>query len=417
MFKQSLGLVSLQIVSILIGVFSFVFVAKNVNPNTYSLVAISTMIITIVTIFSTTGLEQFNLRHLLGWEVTKNTQRIKILIQLSILSRVYLSIFINILLIPLYFYLSIFQYDGNYLTLFLSVGVASIFSSITDSIYQIYRSLNRALKFQSVSIVTNSIFKILAISLFMKLGIEFFILIGLIGNLFLVGYFLFEFSKKYSIELYFQTNIKFVLSKLRKSNIRIFRRSAYISYLYRSSDQLVVSIFAPPSIIGSYGFCKNILDLSNVLLQNIFDPLIQRLVEFRNNSNKYNSYLNKVIKTRNLLMIFMLILLPLFYFEEMILLNFNQYPNILSYLIFIYFSQFLYLANVIDIGKITLFEGEKVYLKIVLIQSIVMLLFQFIFLNLSYKLLFLNFTISNLSISFYIFYLRKSKKIFVNEAR
>jgi hypothetical protein len=113
----------------------------------------------------------------------------------------------------------------------------------------------------------------------------------------------------------------------------------------------------------------------------------------------------------------MLILLPLFYFEEMILLNFNQYPNILSYLIFIYFSQFLYLANVIDIGKITLFEGEKVYLKIVLIQSIVMLLFQFIFLNLSYKLLFLNFTISNLSISFYIFYLRKSKKIFVNEAR
>ncbi len=417
MYKQSIGLVTLQLFSIFLGVFSFLYVAKNVNPNIFSIVAVSSMITTIVTIFSTTGLEQYNIRNLLKWRLTENISRIKILIELSLKSRIYLSIILNICLTPLYIFLSVYKYNSEHLVLFISVGLLSVFSSVADSIFQIYKSLNRTLDYQFVSVAFLSIFRILSILAFINYSIYHYIIIGLFANLFITFYFLIKLKNELSIGLNFNLKIKKSILLLNKSNINIFRKATYISYLYRSSDQLLISLLAPVNVIGSYGFCKNILDLINVLLQNIFEPLIQRFIEFKNDSKAYINYFNKVLYTRNILMILMILISPVFYFTNDLLIFFkiNHYPNLFYYFIFIYTAQFFYLNNVLDIGKITLFESEKFYFRIILIQSISMLLFLLLFINISDKLLFLNFTLSNICVYLFI-YLKKKNKAFIDVA-
>ena len=76
MFKKSFQVLLIQIVGILLGLFSIYFIAGDMNPEVYSLVGIYTIIASILLTFSDLGLETTMMREALFWKEHADHEKI-----------------------------------------------------------------------------------------------------------------------------------------------------------------------------------------------------------------------------------------------------------------------------------------------------------------------------------------------------
>jgi hypothetical protein len=96
--KQSYGLIILQIIGIIVGLFSILWVAGSFPSEVYAIVGVQVVISSILVVFSNTGLGAHAIRKILLWTEVNDLVKIKKIIALAIGFRV---LFATIVVLPM----------------------------------------------------------------------------------------------------------------------------------------------------------------------------------------------------------------------------------------------------------------------------------------------------------------------------
>ena len=143
MLKQSIGITLIQIFSLLLSLYSVFYVAANISPETYSLLAVNNIIASIYTIFSNVGFETYAIRNVLAWKKEKNYTKIKKFISQTILLRIVLAFILQVPVIIYIIYISHNKFDGQFYGLFILMSIAGIFSAVKNSSFLLLKSFNK----------------------------------------------------------------------------------------------------------------------------------------------------------------------------------------------------------------------------------------------------------------------------------
>lgn len=410
MFRQSIYLLILQVASVLIGAISVFYVAGAENSDSYAIVGVFNIISSISLIFTNTGIETYAIRNVLNWQSQGKFIEVKTVISQSIIYRLILSV---IVLIPLYAYtnyLSNTKYYNDYDSLFITLSILTIFKNIHETLILLFKSFNKYLHSQLSNYFVNVFGKLIALYFYTTYGLNTYLIIlsllPIVGSIPLIIYIIkwIDVSLVFNKE-YFRNSIL---------NSKSFALSSYISYIYNYIDQIIVSLFLPSNILGSFTVCKSMYNIIKQSIENIFDPLTQSLVRFKHDSFNFNFHFKKISKLSFKLFILMIITSPIviYYIDEIVvLLRLNQYTNIQNYLVYIYISQILFMIFKTKLDVINLFFNKIYYLKMSIFNSIVVLLSFVLVINLNTNLIFSHLIISNLIITIYVFTIYQKHKI------
>jgi len=393
--KQSVGLIILQFFGIALGLISTFWVAGSISSDLYAVVGIQTVISSITTVFSNTGIETYAIRNVLAWREANKDDIIKITVSRAILIRTFIAL---VLTLPLYIYikwLSIHKFNGQHYKIFILMVIFSVFSALNDSFILILKAFNRYLVAAFISYFTNVFGRIIALIIFLKYG--FFVYIYLIISLPIITTIPVIFMLKEWLKFKGILDIKQIIKDLKLA--REFGLSAYINYLFNYFDQLAVSILLTPEILGSYTIGKRFWSITKQFIENIFDPLTQNLIKYKNTPQKINVRLIKIYKLKNIFFSFSLLIFPIifcFLDEFLKLLNIYHYPYLLNYILFIYISNIIFIQFKIKYDLIALFYKAKIFLFLTLIQGVISILFFTIITLTRFDFLFLNLIITNI---------------------
>lgn len=372
--SQSTKLLVLQVFNIIIGFFSTFWVAGELSPEIFAIIGINEVIISFINVFSNTGLETYAIRNVLYWKEQKNDLKIKEVIIQSIVVRCLLS---SCLVLPVLFYvvyISKHKFDGQYLGLFITMAFLSIFSAVNNSVVLLLKSFNRY--FLSALITSSiSIFgKLLALLLFLKFGFATYIITIITIPVIVTVPILFILKDKYSFKMgLWKENL---VDNLKESKHFVF--SSYVSYLYNFSDQLIISFAFSAEIIGSLSIGKKVFGIFKMVIENIFDPVIQGFIKFKNDSNRLELEMNKILKIKNVLLLLSIFSLPfVFIFREdfLLLLNLGKYPHLDWFLVSIYISIVVLIELKVKYDFVSLFYSSYYYFKLNLFSAILSIIF------------------------------------------
>jgi len=396
--KQSLKLVILQIFSIILGFISVFWIASSIPTKEYAIIGIYNIISVLILVFSNTGLESVGIRNILVWQKSNKKHKIRLLITRAIILRFVVSILIFLPLIVYSYYISLNKFNSNYFDLFLVMGLLSIPKAINDSTILILKAFNKYFQAILTSYTINVFGKIIALILYVKYGfityIYFIMLLPLLLNIPIL-YMLREYISFKGI-----FNFKEIKESLKES--KFFAFSSYISYLFNSIDQLLVSIFVSAEFLGSFTLAKSLLSMSKTFIENIFDPMTQRLVKHKNIINNLRIELEKILIIKKYIFILSLILFPviiIFLDNILISLNLDKYQFLDYFIIGIYFSQVLYIYSKVKYNLIFLFYPEKNFFRVTLLRSIISIFFMVITLFINIKLIFIYIIAANIYIT------------------
>lgn len=409
--KQSIGLILLQLIGVILSFVSIYLIAGTLPPEIYAITGVYTIISGLIVVFSNTGIETHGFRELLAWKESGHHESIKQLVTQSI---VYRTIFASIAFIPLIFYLlyiSKYKFHGEHLVLFYIMGFVSISRATNDSIELIHRAFNNYLLPTLSKYIVEVFGKIFAILIFLKFGFLSYIIFVIFLPILVMAPLLYLIKDWIDFKGVFQK--KNAIKILKES--RTFQVSSYISYIYNYLDQLLVSLFLSVDVLASFSIAKSFLSIGKTFIENIFDPLVQKLVIYKNNFEKLSIEIKKVFKIRSLLVLISIIIFPFFliYNDTIIkFLNLQKYIFINRYMIFIYLSQIAYLCVKVESNYISLFTSKQYYLKQTLYSATISI-FCFLLIILSdVKYLFLNVLIANIIL--YFIFLNIYNKLKIN---
>ena len=353
----------------MIGLFSIFWVAGNIPAKTFAILGVYQVISGIMLVFSNTGLETFAIRNVLAWREEKKYEKIKQLVSQAILLRFIVSL---VLLIPAgtyAIYISINKFNGEYLDIFILMALFSVIGAVNNSIVLLLRSFNRyftaSLIMYSISIFS----RFIALFVFIKYGFYpyIYVTIFLPVIIFLSSVFVIKDWLSFKGIL----DIKQLTSTLKESKAFLF--SSYVSYSYNHMDQLIVSIFLSPEFLSSFSIGKRVLLFSKTFIENIFDPMIQKLVQYKNKKTVITQKLTKIYKIRNIIIGASILLSPilLLYIDDFILqINLKKYLHLNYFIIIILISQIMHVGMKVNYNFISLFYPASLYFKLTIFLSI-----------------------------------------------
>lgn len=378
--RQGLGLVALQIVSIILGFVTVFYVASGIEPEVYSLVGIYAVISTFLVSLSLLGIESAAIRNILYWENTGRIARIKRYISTAILSR----LIMYLLLLPLVFgysyYMSESKFDGQHFDLFLLFAFVSFFSVINMSIRLSLVAFNKYLLAALPDFFVNIFGRLIALYVFTVYGFQSFILV-LVSLPFLTSLFLVFLIKNWVSPQYLLSikSLK-IIAKRNKS----LAGANVVQFGFNSADQLLISLFVAPEIFATFSLAKQVEQIGKKFIENVFDPLVQRLVKYKANAEQLYQAKNKVKKihfwccagalSSGLLAIYLVDYGVSF-------LEIDKYPFINYYFYFAIISSILYLINKFDYDIIALFSPIKQVFKMEIFRTVTFICVFLIFLN------------------------------------
>ncbi len=357
--KTTFLLLLIQLANIITGFFSIYFIASSVSPDIYSIIGVHTIVCAFVIAFSFVGQESVLSRNLLYWQRIKCNNKIDYIISNTLYSRVFLSIIIIILMIIYVSLYSHYKLKSRYLIELILLTFSSIFYSLNTSFTLIQRGFNRFISAAICSLITGTFIKILALVALSHYGFNYFIYITALSPVIVTVYFFISIKKHLSIK-YLRLNIRNEIKKNKN-----FILSNYLNFSKNFLDQILCSIFLSAEYFATYNIMKKIEDTLRLVIENIFDPLSQKLIKFKNTSSLgIEAY--KIKKIRNILTIIALIsiisIIP--YIEDLILLvNLNNYPYLYFSIVIVLISQLIYLISKPDINIISLLYNPLTILK------------------------------------------------------
>lgn len=404
--KQSIGLVILQIVGVSLGLVSVFWIAGSLPSEIYAIVGIYNVISTFIVVFSNTGFETYAIRNVLVWQQTGENDKIKLIVTQAIAYRTILASFVLLPMIGYIVYISANKFDGQYLELFILMGLFSIIKATNDATVLLLRAFNKYFTAALVTYSVNVFGKILALILFFKYGFNVYIFTIIVLPIVITVPALYMMHKWINFKDVF--NIKNIIEGFRQS--KSFALSSYISYIFNFFDQLIISIFLSPEILGSFTVAKNLLNICKTFIENIFDPLIQNLVRVKNNIQARQFKLKKIFIVRNILLVLSITSIPmvLLYIDEALaIIRLDSYVYLNYFVIFIYFSQIAYVGMKVKHNYIMLFYASNYYLRLTVINASLSILFFIIITAFDVKLVFLYILFTNLCMMFYTSYIYK----------
>lgn len=403
--KQSVGLVILQVLGIVVGLVNTFWVAGSIPSKLYAVVGIQGVISSIIIIFSNTGLETHGIRNILLWKEKGEILKIKRNITQAITIRTLLATVIFLPMIGYASYISRYKFNSQYLLLFIAMGACAIASALNDAVILMLKAFNKYLFAAFVSYSVNVFGRVVALFLFFSFGFDAYIITIMLLPL------LITLPVIYIIKEWFDFKGSFIIKELtmQLKIAKPFALSSYISYLFNYFDQLIVSLFLTTEVLGSFTMGKNILGISKQLIENIFDPLIQNLVRFKEKSDILREKLLKIFKLRNILIAIGFLIFPIiFVFLDTIIACFNltHYPYLDVFIISIFVGQIAHIGVKIKYNFIALFYQSTYYLKLTIVNaSLSVLTFILVsFVNIEY--IFIYIAITNIIMIFitrYIF--------------
>lgn len=393
--KQSIGLIILQFFGIVLGLVSVFWIAGSLPPDVYAVVGVYSVISIFIMVFSSTGIETVAIRNVLFWSERGEGEKIKLIVSQAIIYRLVLSTIIVLPIMGYAVYISKYKFENHHLSLFIIMSVFSIAQALNDSIVLILKAFNKYLAAAFITYSVNVFGKLIALFLFFQYGFITYIYTLLILPLITIIPFFLIVKKWINLNGVFVRSNFLVAIKEAKS----FRLSSYIGYSYGYLDQLLVSIFMSAEILGSFTLAKSLLSIAKNFIENIFDPLMQNLVRYKNNAVAMQIKLNKIIKVRDILLLIAFLLLPftiIYIDRSLTLLNLDNYLYLNYFAILIYLSQIAYIGMKIKYNYITLFFQASHYLRLTAINAIVSLFFFIVVISINVKFVFSYILLTNL---------------------
>jgi len=399
--QESLSLILLQIVGILLGLFSAFYIAGELDPATYSLIGVYAIISNLSLVFSNTGMETQGIRTILDLQASDKVEELRRLVTVAISARFMVAL-VFVIPIGLYgYYMSLTKFGGDYLLLILLMPVAGIVRAVNDSVNLILKGFNKYFLSAFSMYLVSSLGRIIGLLAFIKFGLEAYFI-----ALFFVPVFATALSLKYLWNFIdWKNRLDFLLVRRLSKRARPFLWSAYLSYLYTNLDQLLVSIFLRAEVLGTFTLAKNFWNISKTFIENIFDPMCQRGVRFKNDKGRLKElYASSVRVQKFILLIICLFSLIIWRNLDMLinLVELQKYDELDYFIYSIVFSSFLYVLLKVKLNFVTLFLSPQVYLRITVFQTILALFlllvslvfcqnFIFAYLGLTYLTLYLYF--------------------------
>ena len=141
--NQSLALVILQVFGVVLGFVSVFYVAGTLSAEVYAVVGIYNVISIFIVVFSNTGIETHGIRNILALQETGENIKIKLIVTQAILYRIILACFVVLPMIVYAIYVSKQKFEGQYLELFVFMGLFGIAKAINDSTLLLLRAFNK----------------------------------------------------------------------------------------------------------------------------------------------------------------------------------------------------------------------------------------------------------------------------------
>jgi O-antigen/teichoic acid export membrane protein len=398
--KQSLGLVILQVFGIALGFVSVFYVAGTLSAEVYAVVGIYNVISIFIVVFSNTGIETYGIRNILALQEIKEDSKIKLIVTQAIFYRTILACIVVFPIVFYAIYVSEQKFQGQYLELFLFMSFLSITKAINDSSILLLRAFNKYFAAALATYSVNVFGRLLALFLFIQFGFNSYIYTIILLPLLVTIPVIYMLREWISLEGVFQKENLLKVFKESKS----FALSGYISYAFNFLDQLLVSIFMSAEVLGSFSVAKSIYSISKTFIENIFDPIVQDLVRYKNNSKLIDLKLGKIFKIRNILLLISLLILPfvIIYINELIMvLGLDKYLFLNYFVVFIYLSQIASIAMKVKFNYIALFYEPSFYLRLTIIYALLSILFFTVVIVIDIKFIFSHMLLTNLILIIY----------------
>lgn len=398
--KQSFSLVILQFFGIVLGLISVFYVAGTISAEVYAVVGIYNIISIFIVVFSNTGIETYGIRNVLAWQEAGENNKIKQIVTQAILYRTILACFVVIPVFGYAIYVSKQKFNGQYLELFIFMGLFGITKAVNDSTLLLLRAFNKYFAAALASYSVNVFGRLLALFLFIKFGFNAYIYTIILLPLLVTIPILFMLRKWISLQGVFQKEN--MLKVFQES--KAFGLSSYISYVFNSLDQLLVSVFMSAEILGAFSVAKSIYSIAKTFIENIFDPMIQNLVRYKNNIKFIELKLKKIFKIRNILLFISIIFFPfiIIYIDKVILiLGLDRYPFLNYFVVFIYLSQIASVGMKVKYNYIALFYEASFYLRLTIVYALLSILFFIFVILIDVKFIFSYVLLTNLILIFY----------------
>lgn len=303
--KQSFVLIFVQLLAVIVGLFTTLFMAVKLPPELFAIIGIHAISTSVIVTFSNTGLETLALRNILFWKKNNKFRIIDLITTQAVMSRAFMSIFYACIFVVYSFYISLVKFNGEYLVFFLLFVVSGVFMSINDSLRLILKANNRFVEAVTSAYYVSVFGKLIAVFLFVKIGLEAYLYTVILLPLTVFPY-LFILNKK---------NIKAkhinrgMFSHILKSKDLAF--SSYFSYFIKSVDQLLVSLFMSPEFLGVFSLAKKLVEFLKTFIANFFDPVLQKFIRDKGN---FDALMPKLKAIHQWKIVFVLLLIILIVF-------------------------------------------------------------------------------------------------------
>lgn len=361
MLKQSYLYLILQFLNIFVGLFVTLYIAQNVDIQTFAIFAIYIVITTIFMTFSFLGYETMLIRNILHWQNTNQSNKIINYISYAIFSRLITSAILIIPILIYIYYINIFKFNNEHFLLFSSFIIAGIFTSLTNANGLILKAFNRYILSFSIMTLSSLIGRLVAVYIFTIEGFN-----GFIVTLIMIPIISFVISFLYLKEYFSFKQIRYkYFFKFKKNKYFIF--SGYLNYFKSSIDQFLISIMLSVEILAVYNLAKKIEEIGQSIVEGFFDPMLQKIIKYKSNVKEAIEYKKKIYLIKNifLLVIIMFVIVFDFYVKEIIhLAKLEHYLNLDFYFIFASWMPVLYLIYKIQSNIIYLFDDQKTLFKI-----------------------------------------------------
>lgn len=320
--KQSLYIVAIQVLNVLISLFTTIYIAVNVEPTIYSLLIVYQVVISIFASFTSIGYETILIRNALAWKARSPT-KINYFVSMSLYFRVIISF---ILLLPSIIYLKYISnsnYQGDLFLTLLLINFSALFVSLNNWLGLVLKGMNQYLLSFLIISLGAILTKLVGLLFYLKFGFEAFILVLIIAPaVIFIGAF-------HRVSRYVD-KVSFSWSRIRfaKRHLR-FGIIGYQKFLLGYSDRLLVTLILKPEIQAAYGLIKQFQEIGKTFIEGFFDPISQKIIQHKSNQTAFDNYMKKVFKINAIAASLVISSLPvaIFYLRDLITyIGFDKYP-------------------------------------------------------------------------------------------
>ena len=351
--NQSISIVLLYLVNSILSLIISFYLAIDAGPEFYALVVIFQVVTSVMPALSFYGYEVLLIRNVLNWQITDRSHRISVLVNQTILHRIFFSIFIS-LPFSVFLYLSLvgFNKTPQFVVLFLFAGVGV---SLLQSISLILKSFNKYFYAISLTLIGGTLTKVISLLAYLKFGLTgYFVAFGIVTILLVIVA-----IKKLS------QNFRLVVRRFRPSfklGVRKeFTLSSYFQYLSGNADRLIFPIVLSNELVSAYGLAKQIFELGKSLVEGVFDPLTQKVVGMLKGP-EFNKYVLKLRKWSLYIAILGMLFAAssLFWIEELVVVvGLSDYKYLGNFLLHVEISIIMFLTYKVSLNIVTLGLSAK----------------------------------------------------------